>query len=267
MNHAVDHFVDGAVAAQHQDQVRARRHGLPRDPGGVAGAGSRRELGRKARARQSFSGTLKNALGIPPEFAGGGVVDQDRLPIACNLSSIAPIAINRDIAPQKIEELREKLRHHEYLYYVLDAPEITDAEYDAMMRELKALEASASGTGDAGFSHPARRREAARRLRQGGAFEPHAEPGQRAGRRGTARFRSPRARTLLRDEAFAYVAELKMDGLSLAVHYRDGKSGAGCDARRRRHRRRRHGKRADHPLHSAALEGRAATGRCAAKWC
>src|SRR6201987_2831806 len=41
---------------------------------------------------------------------------------------------------QKIEALREKLRHHEHLYYVLDAPEITDAEYDAMMRELDALE-------------------------------------------------------------------------------------------------------------------------------
>jgi DNA ligase (NAD+) len=43
-------------------------------------------------------------------------------------------------ASQKIEALRNKLRHHEHLYYVLDAPEVTDAEYDAMMRELKALE-------------------------------------------------------------------------------------------------------------------------------
>jgi DNA ligase (NAD+) len=41
---------------------------------------------------------------------------------------------------QKIEALREKLRHHEHLYYVLDAPEISDAQYDAMMRELEALE-------------------------------------------------------------------------------------------------------------------------------
>ncbi len=40
----------------------------------------------------------------------------------------------------KIESLRAKLRHHEHQYYVLDAPEITDAEYDAMMRELQALE-------------------------------------------------------------------------------------------------------------------------------
>src|SRR5579883_2392755 len=43
--------------------------------------------------------------------------------------------------PQSIEALREEIRHHEYLYYVQDAPEITDAEYDVLMNRLKALEA------------------------------------------------------------------------------------------------------------------------------
>src|SRR3954466_3845276 len=43
---------------------------------------------------------------------------------------------------QQIEELREELRRHERLYYVLDRPEITDAEYDALMRRLQALEAA-----------------------------------------------------------------------------------------------------------------------------
>src|SRR3982751_4815979 len=43
---------------------------------------------------------------------------------------------------QKIEKLRNELRKHEHLYHVLDRPEITDAEYDALMRELKALEAT-----------------------------------------------------------------------------------------------------------------------------
>jgi DNA ligase (NAD+) len=45
-------------------------------------------------------------------------------------------------AQKKIEKLREKLRHHEHLYYVLDAPEVGDAEYDALMNELKKLEAA-----------------------------------------------------------------------------------------------------------------------------
>ena len=44
-----------------------------------------------------------------------------------------------------MEELRTELRRHEHLYYVMDAPEITDAEYDALMNELKRLEKRASG--------------------------------------------------------------------------------------------------------------------------
>ena len=36
----------------------------------------------------------------------------------------------------KIEALREKIRHHEYLYYVLDQPKISDAEFDQLMRQL-----------------------------------------------------------------------------------------------------------------------------------
>src|SRR6266481_5343448 len=42
---------------------------------------------------------------------------------------------------REIEKLREDLHHHEHLYYVLDKPEISDAEYDAMMRRLQDLEA------------------------------------------------------------------------------------------------------------------------------
>ncbi|MBD2782480.1 NAD-dependent DNA ligase LigA [Xenorhabdus szentirmaii] len=41
---------------------------------------------------------------------------------------------------KEIKKLRELLRHHEYLYHVMDAPEIPDTEYDRLMRELKALE-------------------------------------------------------------------------------------------------------------------------------
>ncbi|HEY1255622.1 MAG TPA: NAD-dependent DNA ligase LigA, partial [Terracidiphilus sp.] len=42
---------------------------------------------------------------------------------------------------KKIESLRGKIRHHEYLYYVLDQPEISDADFDKLMRQLKDLEA------------------------------------------------------------------------------------------------------------------------------
>ena len=43
-------------------------------------------------------------------------------------------------AEQQAERLRAKIRHHEHLYYVMDAPEITDADYDLLMQELKKLE-------------------------------------------------------------------------------------------------------------------------------
>ena len=42
---------------------------------------------------------------------------------------------------ERVEKLREEIRYHEYRYYVLDAPEISDAEFDQLMRELEKLEA------------------------------------------------------------------------------------------------------------------------------
>ncbi|HBR4770771.1 TPA: aromatic ring-opening dioxygenase LigA, partial [Klebsiella pneumoniae] len=41
---------------------------------------------------------------------------------------------------QQLTELRTTLRHHEYLYHVMDAPEVPDAEYDRLMRKLRELE-------------------------------------------------------------------------------------------------------------------------------
>ena len=49
--------------------------------------------------------------------------------------------MTRADAAQRITELREQIHHHDYLYYVQNTSEITDAEYDALLRELKTLEA------------------------------------------------------------------------------------------------------------------------------
>ena len=43
---------------------------------------------------------------------------------------------NHDNIIKKIDELREKIRYHNYRYYVLDDPIISDAEYDQLMKEL-----------------------------------------------------------------------------------------------------------------------------------
>lgn len=53
-----------------------------------------------------------------------------------------------DVAAARVAELREEIRHHDELYYAHDAPEISDAEYDALMQELRALEAEHPGLVD-----------------------------------------------------------------------------------------------------------------------
>jgi len=122
---------------------------------------------------------------------------------------------------QRIEQLRDELRRHEHLYYVLDSPEITDAEYDAMMRELKELEEA----------HPELKSPDSPTQRVGGkpreGFVKVAHSGamlslDNALDEAELRDFDRRVRDLLGDEPYTYVAELKLDGLSLAVHYRDG---------------------------------------------
>src|SRR5258708_39061276 len=53
------------------------------------------------------------------------------------MAKAAPASVKKEI-----EGLREKLRYHEYRYYVLDDPEISDAAYDRLMNRLKGLEAA-----------------------------------------------------------------------------------------------------------------------------
>jgi DNA ligase (NAD+) len=43
-------------------------------------------------------------------------------------------------AENRIRQLRNKIRYNDYLYYVLNKPEISDAQYDKLMRELNELE-------------------------------------------------------------------------------------------------------------------------------
>jgi DNA ligase (NAD+) len=122
---------------------------------------------------------------------------------------------------KKIDQLREELRRHERLYYTLDAPEISDAEFDAMMRELKALE----------DAHPELRtpdsptQRVGGKPREGFVKERHSSPMlslDNAVGEDELRDFDRRVRDLLAKEKYAYAAELKLDGLSLALHYRDG---------------------------------------------
>jgi DNA ligase (NAD+) len=121
----------------------------------------------------------------------------------------------------EIENLREQLRRHEYLYYVLDRPEITDAEYDVLMRRLQKLEAEHPDlvTPDS----PTQR--VGGKAREGFVKAPHSSPMlslDNALKEDELREFDRRVRDLLRGAKYEYVAELKMDGLSMAVRYRHG---------------------------------------------
>lgn len=125
-------------------------------------------------------------------------------------------------ARERIEQLRSSLHRHEHLYYVLDAPEITDAEYDALMRELQKLEEAHPDL--ASQDSPTRR--VGGRPREGFVKVPHSSPMlslDNALDESELREFDRRVRDLLGGEEYRYVAELKLDGLSMAARYDGGR--------------------------------------------
>ncbi|MEG9434981.1 NAD-dependent DNA ligase LigA [Edaphobacter sp. HDX4] len=128
-------------------------------------------------------------------------------------------------AEEQIEKLREDIRHHEYLYYVLDAPEITDAQYDAIMNTLKKLEAEHPNliTSDS----PTQR--VGGKPREGFAKVAHSRPMlslDNAYNEEELRAWDQRVRAgLPASDTVQYVCELKLDGLSMALQYSPGANG------------------------------------------
>ncbi|HEX7361574.1 MAG TPA: NAD-dependent DNA ligase LigA [Bryobacteraceae bacterium] len=127
-----------------------------------------------------------------------------------------------DSLSQRVERLRRELEHHEYLYYVLDQPEISDAEFDRMMRELRDLETA----------HPelltpdSPTQRVGGKPREGFVKVAHSSPMlslDNALNEQELREFDARVRALLKSEAYEYVAELKLDGLSMAAHYLNGR--------------------------------------------
>jgi len=119
---------------------------------------------------------------------------------------------------ERAEHLRAELRRHEHLYYVLDAPEITDAAYDALMNELKHIEAE----------HPELLTQESPTQRVGGkpadGFKKvkHSRPMLSLDNAYSAEELAEwdrRVRELAGLLPVEYMAELKMDGLSVALRY------------------------------------------------
>ena len=126
-------------------------------------------------------------------------------------------------AAQRVAELREQIHHHDYLYYVEARPEVSDAEYDALMRELKALEAEFPDLVAARQPDPAGGGGADRGLPVGRASRRDALARQRHQRPticASSRRASARA---LPGQRFTYVCEPKIDGLGVALLYARGR--------------------------------------------
>ncbi len=130
--------------------------------------------------------------------------------------------IDATIPAAEAEQLRSELRRHERLYYVLDRPEVDDAEYDALMRRLEALEET----------HPELRSPDSPTQRVGGApregFEkaPHSSSMlslDNAFSEDELREFDRRARELAGGESLDYVGELKLDGVSMSARFVDSR--------------------------------------------
>src|SRR5579864_5144240 len=127
---------------------------------------------------------------------------------------------------KKIESLRDKIRHHEYLYYVLDHPEISDQEFDRLMQQLKDLEAENPSL----ITPDSPTQRVGGKPREGFVKVRHSSPmlsldntysGEEL--RGWER----RVHELSGRKDVDYVCELKLDGMSLALIYENGRLARG----------------------------------------
>ena len=123
---------------------------------------------------------------------------------------------------EQIEQLRKDLERHNYNYYVLNAPEISDQEFDRMMRELQDLEAAHPEYDDP--DSPTRR--VGSDLNQEFVQVPHRYPmlslANTYNKQEVADFYE-RVRTGLEGEPFEICCEMKYDGLSISLTYEGGR--------------------------------------------
>lgn len=130
-------------------------------------------------------------------------------------------------AKERIEQLTDLINHHNYRYHVLDSPEISDAEYDGLMRELKQLEEQYPQLLD---PDSPTQRVGAEPVEAFGVVE-HPLPLLSLGNvfsQDELQAWYTRTTKLVDDQHFDLVCEHKMDGLAVALTYADGKLVTGA---------------------------------------
>jgi DNA ligase (NAD+) len=128
----------------------------------------------------------------------------------------------------RVAELREQIRQHNYRYYVLDEPTVSDAEYDTLMRELRAIETAhpdlitpdspTQRVGGSASEKFAKVRHPVPMLSLGNAFNED----------DLQSWRDRTARLLGDDVPIAFVVEPKIDGLAIALTYENGRFTRGA---------------------------------------
>ncbi len=120
-----------------------------------------------------------------------------------------------------IEALRDQIRHHEHRYYVLDDPEISDAEFDLLMQQLKKLEAAHPDL----ITPDSPTQRVGGKPREGFIKAQHSSPMlslDNAYNEQEFRDWARRVYELTGKNRVDFVCELKLDGMSLALSYDDG---------------------------------------------
>lgn len=132
--------------------------------------------------------------------------------------------MTREEAARRVAELTWAIRRHNHLYYVLDQPEISDAEYDALLRELARLEAEfpqlqspASPTLQVGAGTPSASFEPVTHPTPLYSLDNAFDPAE------IVAFEERAARALGTEPPLAYALEYKIDGLSINLLYEEGR--------------------------------------------
>ncbi|MGC1294451.1 MAG: NAD-dependent DNA ligase LigA, partial [Alloacidobacterium sp.] len=132
----------------------------------------------------------------------------------------------RSTPAERIETLRDEIRHHEHLYYVMDAPEISDGNYDAIVRELQALEKEHPDL----ITPDSPTQRVGGKPKEGFPKVAHSRPMlslDNVIREEELRDWDRRVRERVGEGVeISYVCEYKLDGLSMALHYAEAKDGS-----------------------------------------
>ena len=132
------------------------------------------------------------------------------------------MAAANDAIQKKIDALREKIRHHEHRYYVLDDPEISDLEFDKLLEQLKKLESENPGL----ITPDSPTQRVGGKPREGFLKVRHSSPMlslDNTYNEEELRDWERRVHELTGRTDVEYTCELKLDGMSLALQYRDGR--------------------------------------------